>query len=268
LLFDEIEKASDALWQLLLGMLDKATLTLGDNRKVDLSQTVIFLTSNLGGGEITELMEGGMGFIQPKDKPADLLDEKVERTAMEAARRKFSPEFMNRLDKVVVFHPLQRAQLEEVLGIELGHVQQRVLETAKGQFLFRVTDNGREFLLKEGTDQRYGARHLKRAIERHVVYPLANLLATEQVHLGDLVRIDWDRQHDGLTFVREGEGALVQSTSAEAAPVLAVTEATDGRPINAPAEVVVESRKSRAALPAATPVAAPQARKKQDRVNS
>jgi len=268
LLFDEIEKASDALWQLLLGMLDKATLTLGDNRKVDLSQTVIFLTSNLGGGEITELMEGGMGFIQPKDKPADVLDEKVERTAMEAARRKFSPEFMNRLDKVVVFHPLQRAQLEEVLGIELGHVQQRVLETAKGQFLFRVTDNGREFLLKEGTDQRYGARHLKRAIERHVVYPLANLLATEQVHLGDLVRIDWDRQHDGLTFVREGEGALVQSTSAEAAPVLAVTEATDGRPTNAPAEVVVESRKSRAALPAATPVAAPQARKKQDRVNS
>jgi ATP-dependent Clp protease ATP-binding subunit ClpB len=268
LLFDEIEKASDALWQLLLGMLDKATLTLGDNRKVDLSQTVIFLTSNLGGGEITELMEGGMGFIQPKDKPADLLDEKVERTAMEAARRKFSPEFMNRLDKVVVFHPLQRAQLEEVLGIELGHVQQRVLETAKGQFLFRVTDNGREFLLKEGTDQRYGARHLKRAIERHVVYPLANLLATEQVHLGDLVRIDWDRQHDGLTFVREGEGALVQSTAAEAAPILAVTEATDGRPTNVPAEVVVESRKSRAALPAATPVAAPQARKKQDRVNS
>src|SRR5579859_6623728 len=187
LLFDEIEKASDALWQLLLGMLDKATLTLGDNRRVDLSQTVIFLTSNLGGGEITELMEGGMGFIQPKDKPETGLDEKVERTAVEAARRKFSPEFMNRLDKVVVFHPLKREQLEEVLEIELGQVQQRVLETAKGQFLFRVTPAGREFLLKEGTDQRYGARHLKRSIERHVVYPMANLLATEQIHLGDLV---------------------------------------------------------------------------------
>ena len=85
---------------------------------------------------------------------------------MEAARRKFSPEFMNRLDKVVVFHPLQREQLEEVLNIELGQVQRRVLETAKGQFLFRVTDAGRDFLLREGTDQRYGARHLKRAIER------------------------------------------------------------------------------------------------------
>src|SRR6202795_3121624 len=211
LLFDEIEKASDSLWQLLLGMLDKATLTLGDNRKVDLSQTVIFLTSNLGSGEITELMNGGMGFVQPKDKPAAGLDEKVERTAVEAARRKFSPEFMNRLDKVVVFHPLRREQLEEVLEIELGQVQQRVLETAKGQFLFRVTVSGREFLLQEGTDQRYGARHLKRAIERHVVYPLANLLATGQGPFGDLVRIDWDGEHNLLTFVREGEGALVNN---------------------------------------------------------
>src|SRR6266852_8011744 len=175
LLFDEIEKASDSLWQLLLGMLDKATLTLGDNRRVDLSQTVIFLTSYLAGGAITELMQGGMGFVQPKDKPTTGWDEKVEKAAVEAARRKFSPEFMNRLDKVVVFHPLRREQLEEVLEIELGQVQQRVLETAKGQFLFRVTDAGRDFLLQEGTDQRYGARHLKRAIERHVVYPLANL---------------------------------------------------------------------------------------------
>src|SRR5882762_1945965 len=133
LLFDEIEKASDALWQLLLGMLDKATLTLGDNRKVDLSRCVVFMTSNLGGGEITELMEGGMGFVQPKDKPVTGLDEKVQRTALEAARRKFSPEFMNRLDKVVVFHSLQLHQLEEILQIELSRVQQRVLETEKRQ---------------------------------------------------------------------------------------------------------------------------------------
>ena len=88
LLFDEIEKASDSLWQLLLGMLDKGTLTLGDNRRVDLSQTVIFLTSNLGGGEISELMQGGMGFVQPNDKPTADLDQKVERAAVEAARRR------------------------------------------------------------------------------------------------------------------------------------------------------------------------------------
>lgn len=234
LLFDEIEKASDSLWQLLLGMLDKATLTLGDNRRVDLSQTVIFLTSNLGGGEITELMGGGMGFIQPKDKPVTGLDEKIQRTAIEAARRKFSPEFMNRLDKVVVFHPLERKQLEEVLEIELGQVQQRVLETAKGQFLFRVTGTGREFLLQEGTDQRYGARHLKRAIERHVVYPLANLLATEQVHLGDLVCIDWNKELDRLTFVREGENLAVPARRPEPLLPLRTGQARNGKSVEAP----------------------------------
>jgi len=93
-------------------------LTLGDNRRVDLSQTVIFMTSNLGGAEITELMTGGMGFVQPIDKPVHRLDEKVERAAIEAARRKFSPEFINRLDKLVVFHPLKRDELDEVLEIE------------------------------------------------------------------------------------------------------------------------------------------------------
>ena len=265
LLFDEIEKASDALWQLLLGMLDKATLTLGDNRRVDLSQTVIFLTSNLGGGEITELMHGGMGFIQPKDTPTTGLDEKVERTAMEAARRKFSPEFMNRLDKVVVFHPLQREQLKEVLEIELGQVQQRVLETAKGQFLFRVTPAGRDFLLQEGTDQRYGARHLKRAIERYVVYPLANLLATEQVHLGDLVCIDWDGKHQELTFAREGEGALVTPVVPQIGTLAAAAEAKDGKTADAPEEEVVAERKLRAAQPSVTPAAASQGRKKSER---
>ena len=203
LLFDEIEKASDALWQLLLGMLDKATLTLGDNRRVDLSQTVIFMTSNLGGAEITELMHGGMGFIQPKDKPITGLELKVAHTAVEAARRKFSPEFMNRLDKIVVFHPLNREQLAEVLQIELGQLQRRILERQNGQFLLRVTDGGREFLLREGTDQRYGARHLKRAIERHVVFPLANLLATGQLKAGDMLCIDWDARVGGLVFWKE-----------------------------------------------------------------
>src|ERR1700730_11759965 len=191
LLFDEIEKASDALWKLLLGMLDKATLTLGDNRRVDLSHTIIFLTSNLGGSEITELMTGGMGFVQPRDKRQDRLDVKVERTAQQAAKKNFSPEFMNRLDKVVVFHPLRQEQLDDILEIELGMVQQRVLVTGSPQFLFRLTPAAREFLLREGTDVKYGARHLKRAIEKFIVYPLANLRATEQVRFGDVLVIYW-----------------------------------------------------------------------------
>jgi len=234
LLFDEIEKASDALWQLLLGILDKATLTLGDNRRVDLSQTVIFLTSNLGGGEITDLMSGGYGFVKAGDTPHAELDQKVQRTAIEAARRKFSPEFMNRLDKIVVFHPLHRTQLERVLDIELSMVQARVLETAKGQFIFRVTDNARDFILQEGTDQRYGARHLKRAIERHIVYPLANLLATEQVHFGDLISIDWERGTDQLTFVREGENVALPVRRPDPLVSQRAAQARGGRPVEAP----------------------------------
>jgi len=267
LLFDEIEKASDALWQLLLGMLDKATLTLGDNRRVDLSQTVIFMTSNLGAGEITELMDGGYGFIKSDDKPKTNLDQKVERTAVEAAKRKFSPEFMNRLDKLVVFHSLKREQLEQILEIELGMVQKRVLDAANGKFLFHVTDAGRDFLLQEGTDQRYGARHLKRAIERYVVYPLANLLATQQVRVGDLVRIDWDGQHKELTFVREQEGALVSTESAEREAAAAILGA-DGLGKGAPAEAIAGDVSSPPALSAASPAAARQTlqgRKKDDR---
>jgi hypothetical protein len=150
----------------------------------------------------------------------------------------------------------------------LSMVQRRVLDTARGQFLFRVTPAARNFLLREGTDLKYGARHLKRAIERHVVYPLANLLATDQVDLGDLVCIDWDQSHNRLTFVREGEGALVEPASKRAGGTAATAEAKDGKSADTPEEVVAEERKSRAAQPSATPAAIPQGRKKQDRTNS
>jgi ATP-dependent Clp protease ATP-binding subunit ClpB len=194
-----------------VGILDKATLTLGDNRRVDLSQTMIFMTSNLGGEEITELMTGGMGFapmVPVESRPQ--LDQKVERTASEAAKRKFAPEFMNRIDKTVVFHPLRSEQLERILDIELGMVQRRVFETMRGRFLFRVMPAARGFLLREGTDLKYGARHLKRAIERHVVYPLASLLATQQVSLGDVLSIDWDGNESGLKFSKEARVALAR----------------------------------------------------------
>ncbi|HET9402710.1 MAG TPA: AAA family ATPase [Candidatus Acidoferrales bacterium] len=237
LLFDEIEKASDSLWQLLLGMLDKATLTLGDNRRVDLSQTVIFMTSNLGGGEIMELVRGGLGFVQPADKSSEALDAQVTLTATEAARRKFSPEFINRLDKIVVFHPLRDEELQQILELELGMVQRRVLETAKGQFLFRVTSAARSFLLKEGTDTRYGARHLKRAIERHLVYPLANLLATGQVKLGDVLCVDCaSGDSPRLVFEREDEAAVLPRIHVGGGlPQISAAAATGGRTAEVPA---------------------------------
>ena len=209
LLFDEIEKASDSLWQLLLGILDKATLTLGDNRRVDLSQCVIVMTSNLGASEMNEMINGTLGFAQTPAQMDAKLDQKIDRTAVEAARRKFSPEFMNRIDKVVVFRMLRREHLEQILEIELGMVQQRILQaTGNNQFVFSCTAAVKQYLLVEGTDLRYGARHLKRAIERNIVFPLANLVATGQVKLGDFIRIDIDNQGK-MTFVKEAEGALV-----------------------------------------------------------
>src|SRR5499427_8897353 len=210
LLFDEIEKASDALWQLLLGILDKATLTLGDNRRVDLSQCLIVMTSNLGAHEMDELMTGGLGFgTNRRAGQADAaLDDKITRTAQDAARRKFSPEFMNRIDKIVVFKTLKPEHLEQILEIELGMVQQRILQaTGHSQFVFSCTAPVKGFLLQEGTDPKYGARHLKRAIEKNVVFPLANLVATGQIKLGDFIRID--QKDNNLTFTKEAEGALV-----------------------------------------------------------
>ncbi len=211
LLFDEIEKASDSLWQLLLGILDKATLTLGDNRRVDLSSCVIIMTSNLGAADMNELMNGGMGFGVPKDQITvdDSLDAKIDRSAVEAARRKFTPEFMNRIDKSVVFKTLRPEHLEQILEIELGMVQQRVLMAAgANQFVFNCTPAVKALLLKDGTDPKYGARHLKRAIERNLVFPMANLVATGQVKLGDFIRVDVDADN-AVTFTKEASDAVV-----------------------------------------------------------
>ncbi len=204
-LFDEIEKASDALWQLLLGILDKGTLTLGDNRRVDFTQTMIFMTSNLGAKEMSELITGAIGFAPTADAKmsADGLDQKIYRTAQEAARRKFSPEFMNRIDKVVVFRSLRHEQLRRVLDLELQQVQRRIDEGAGEPFRMMVTERAGEFLLLEGVDCRYGARHLKRAIERFVVTPLANLAATKQVRLGEVVVIDFKEEKGELVFYRD-----------------------------------------------------------------
>jgi ATP-dependent Clp protease ATP-binding subunit ClpB len=209
LLFDEIEKASDSLWQLLLGILDKATLTLGDNRRVDLSQCIIIMTSNLGAGEMSNMVDGGLGFVQKSTQVDAAFDEKINRTAVDAARRKFSPEFMNRIDKSVVFRTLRGEHLQQILEIELGMVQQRILmASAVNQFVFSCTPKVKSFLLHEGTDPKYGARHLKRAIERHIVFQLANLVATGQIKLGDFIRIDMSPEGK-LMFIKEAENAMV-----------------------------------------------------------
>ncbi|HEX4771211.1 MAG TPA: AAA family ATPase [Bryobacteraceae bacterium] len=211
ILFDEIEKASDALWNLLLGILDKATLTLGDNRKVDFSQALIFMTSNLGASEMSNLIAPKLGFgscipaANPNEVNTDL-NEKLSRSGVEAARRKFTPEFMNRIDKVVVFKPLGQSELRRILDLELGQVQQRIFQSpVERSFVFTVSQAGKQFLLDEGTDLKYGARHLKRAIERLLVQPVSNLMATDQVSAGDWIEADVDLERRCLVFTKEAE---------------------------------------------------------------
>ena len=212
ILFDEIEKASDALWNLLLGILDKATLTLGDNRKVDFSKAMIFMTSNLGASEMSALVSPRLGFGKGEttaeaSTTTEALAKKMSKSGVEAARRKFTPEFMNRIDKVVVFKPLGEGELRRILDLELGQVQQRILlSPADKSFVFTVSDPGKNFLLTEGTDVKYGARHLKRAIERLLVHPLSNLMATSQVNAGDWIQADFDTERRCLIFTKEAEG--------------------------------------------------------------
>src|SRR3569833_2261784 len=131
----------------------------------------------------------------------------MSRSGVEAARRKFTPEFMNRIDKVVVFKPLGEEQLRRILDLELGQVQQRILGSpADKSFVFTVSESGKDFLLSEGTDLKYGARHLKRAIERLLVHPLSNLMATSQVIAGDWIQADFDEGRNSLSFTKEAEG--------------------------------------------------------------
>lgn len=207
LLFDEIEKASEALWQLLLGILDKATLTLGDNSQVDLSHCLIFMTSNLGATEMSHLAEGGMGFAAQATAVDTRFDEKIERTATEAARKKFSPEFMNRLDKVVVFKTLRPEQLQQILDLELEKVQRRIMRAVgQNHFTFRCSPAVKRWLLQQGTDPKYGARHLKRVIERSLVYGLANLVATGQIKGGECISVDM-KPDGSLGFSKVADGA-------------------------------------------------------------
>jgi len=175
-------------------------------------------------------------------------------TINENADQTVQSDILNRLDKIVVFRTLQPEQLEKVLDIELRRLQERVLGVAAcangggtggRPFIFNVTPEARRYLLREGTDVRYGARHLKRAIERFVVYPLANLVATSQISAGDIVRVDWspggsaDEGH--LDFWKEGEGAIVPIPAVKAAPAEETETAGHGHPVELPAVAMAKT---------------------------
>lgn len=276
-LFDEIEKASDALWNLLLGILDKGTLTLGDNRQVDFSQSMVFMTGNLGTAEAQRLRESPWGFaaqrepaaknsrfavsntsagapvtgaslagasltgasltgaptpaapgasaamspmnstgeatrrraagdLEPDPAQADrsdsVLKHKMEKAVLDAAKRKFAPEFLNRLDRVILCHPLNRGEIGDVLDLELAEIVTRIQRHRHCFLLLSLSDEARDFLIDEGFDPDCGARYLKRAIEKHLVQPLSSLLATNQIGDGDELVVDLADEETHLTFRR------------------------------------------------------------------
>lgn len=187
IVFDEIEKASDALWNLLLGILDKGTLTLGTNEIVDMTKTVIIMTSNVGSSELAD--EFAIGFDAGTKERSEA---QMKEIAMSAARRKFMPEFLNRLDSVVCFKTLSKMDLHEIIEIELGRLYDRMFGAAARMFEFVVSPAAMQQILTEGYDRRYNARNLKRVIEAHVAAPLGRLVATGQVMQNDTVVIDYD----------------------------------------------------------------------------
>jgi ATP-dependent Clp protease ATP-binding subunit ClpA len=194
---------------------------LGDNRKVDFSSAMVFLTSNLGATEMSSLLSPRLGFRVPSLENTGSetkLSTRVSGAGIAAARRKFTPEFINRLDKIVVFNSLGAEELRRIVDIELEMVQQRIqIAAANRPFAVNVTDAAKEFLLVEGTDFRYGARHLKRAIERLLVQPLSNLMASGQIHQGDCIRVTHEEGSAALVFARDPEAVQALVIAARAA---------------------------------------------------
>jgi ATP-dependent Clp protease ATP-binding subunit ClpB len=195
-LFDEIEKASDSLWNLLLGILDKGTLTTGTNEKVDFTKTIIIMTSNVGSSEIAN--ENALGFSSGE---AVHDDQKIADIASAAARRKFMPEFLNRLDYIVNFKTLTKTDLSSILKFELEKIQNRIMLDANVIFEIRVSDSAMAQLLEDGYEKRYNARHLVRAVDKHIASPLTRLISTYQVHENDVVVITYDQENAKWRYV-------------------------------------------------------------------
>ena len=212
LLFDEIEKANDALWMLLLGVLDKGNLTLGTNEQVDLTRCLIFMTSNVGADHFDKLHDAPMGFRTGDLNAAPDMG-MVQESVIEATRRIFSPEFLNRIDRRIIFNNLGDAEFRKILDLELGYVRSRVRKRLDVDL--RATPC--RYLLKKGTNPRYGARPLRGLLESEVLFAVANLIGSGQVREGDAMQIDARRDGSGLVF-RSQRTSLAAVASASSGP--------------------------------------------------
>jgi ATP-dependent Clp protease ATP-binding subunit ClpA len=198
-LFDEIEKAAPSLTRLLLGVLDKGLLRLGDNTTVNFERSLVFLTSNLGSRGMMKEICPNFGFQAGISMPRAESGRKIESIAMGAVRRNFSPEFINRIDRVVTYQPLCESSLADILDQHIDELQRHVIgRLGPRGFGIEVPADCRRFLLKLGTSPEYGARELKRTLLRHLTQPLASLVAGGRIEPGSSVRLELDRDERGL----------------------------------------------------------------------
>ena len=198
-LFDEIEKAHPMVWNALLGILDNGTLTLGNNQTVDFTRSIVLLTSNVGGQEMSALLDPQRLGFQTEQKAAAKNRTSLTETAMTSARRTFPAEFLNRFDEIRVYSPLSPSALERILDRFLNDLHERAI-AAGMPLVMRLSPQARAFLLERGTDARYGARPLRRAIEHELVDPISRLVVAERLMPGDIVEIDVEE--DALAFFR------------------------------------------------------------------
>jgi len=201
-LFDEIEKAAPSMTRLLLGVLDKAILRLGDNTTVNFERCMIFLTSNLGAAAMRKEMAPDFGFEAMVATSNGGRTSKLEGIGKGAVRRKFPPEFINRIDSVITYLPLTASSLEAILDQQVANLQRHINSRLEDRaFEIEVTASAREFLLHKGTSEEYGARELKRTILRELTQPLAAMVASGSVEPGDLVEVGLSEDGERLDLV-------------------------------------------------------------------
>jgi len=198
-LFDEIEKAHPKLWNLLLGILEDGTLVLGNNEEVDFTHSIIVLTTNVGSQSMgAHLGQNYIGFSTGVD--AVKLDREIEEAAKREAKKIFPFEFLNRFDEIITYHTLKDDHLFQILDILIAQIHHRSLRCSE-PFLLEITPEAKRRLVDEGTDPQYGARPLKRVVERRIVTPISHYICSDQIRKGDLVTVDV--REDGFRFYKE-----------------------------------------------------------------
>lgn len=208
LLFDEIEKAAPSMMRMLLGVLDRGILRLGDNNLVSLERTMIFMTSNLGAEKMQKELTPALGFgaIAARDTKS-IGVKRLESIGLAAAKRKFSPEFMNRIDSTIAYQPLDEKALNQILDLQLDRIQRHIdLRLGVRSFELEATSKLKKFLIEKGTSIEYGARELKRTLQRFVLQPLAGVINTGQVPPGSLVEMDLKNGEKILIRIHSDDG--------------------------------------------------------------